>query len=142
MAKSFLKKNIIDFTKNGNFTGFNDSVIKYLLKNKGQKTFQIIDYIYPINKLSKSSYEIKDHINLSGVNPLKGPNFISLTNMYESRNGVVVCGLKEGIHLNPHEKNVLSKANINAYCYNLIPAAIFAKSLGFKIKATGIIPNF
>ncbi|GEM_PF-3325352 len=147
MAKSILKKNTkksktINFTNTGNFTGFNNSVIKHLLENKEQQTIEIIDYIYPITKLSKSSYQIKDHINLSGVNPLKGPEFISLTNIYKSRNGIVVCGLKEGIHLNSHEKNVLSKANINAYCYNLIPTAIFATFLGLKIKATGVIPNF
>ena len=136
MEKSLLT---IDFTENGNFTSFNDSVKNYLNKNKNCKTVQIVDYIYPLIKLDESSYEIKDHINLSGFNPLKGPNFISLTNIYNSRRGIIVCGLQNDVHPNIHEKKVLSKANIKAYCYNLIPLAIFTTSRGLKIKAKGII---
>ena len=136
MEKSLLT---IDFTENGNFTLFNDSVKNHILKDKFHKSIHIIDYIYPLTKLSKNSYEIKDHINLSGFNPLKGANFISLTNIYNSKKGIVVCGLPNNVHPNIHEKKVLSTANIKAYCYNLIVTAIFAASLGLKIKAKGII---
>ncbi len=136
MEKSFIK---IDFTESGNFASFNDSVKSFLQKNRTCRNVQIIDYIYPLENLKNFTYEIKDHINLSGVNPLKGPQFIPLTNIYLSRKGILVCGLKRNIHPNSHEKKILHKANIKAYCYNLVQTVIFTASLGLKIKAKGIV---
>jgi len=57
---------------------------------KGFLKFEISDDIYPLTNLTKDKYEIKDHINLSGFNPLKGPKFVSMTNLYKSRNGIIV----------------------------------------------------
>ena len=108
----------------------------FLKKNNFLK---IVDYVYPLTKLSKRKYEISDHINLSGQNPLKGPQFIALTNIYNSKNGIVVAGLKEGVEPNSHEKKILLKASVKAYCYKLIPAVILAASRGLKIKAIGIV---
>ena len=112
---------------------------KSLLKNKRGDTVELTDHIYPLTKLNKKTYEIKDHINLSGNNPLKGSKFISLTDIYNSKEGIIVCGLKKGVHPNNKEKKVLLKAGIKAYCYNLVPKVIFAASLGLKIKAIGIV---
>ena len=131
------KKFIIDFTEDGNFEEFNNSVKRFILENKHKKQILIIDCIYPITKLSKTTYTIQDHINLSGINPLAGPNFISLTKVYQSRNGIVVCGVLS--KPNQHEKKVLLKSNVKAYCFNLVPTVIFAKSLGLSINATGIV---
>lgn len=140
MGKSLLKKEaIIDFTCGGNFKTFNNNVIKYLIKNKTKKYVHILDSIYPIDKLSRSIYEIKDHVNLSGFNPLKGPRFISLTDIYASRSGITVCALKEGVYLNKKEKRILLSGKVKAYCYNLVPTVIFAASLGLKTKATGVV---
>lgn len=110
---------------------------KHLTKSK--KVVHISDYIFPIVKLTKKSYEISDHINLSGENPLKGPNFISLTNIYKSKKGIVVAGLKNGVHLNDKEKKLLTKIGVKAYCYNLVSKAILAASRGMEIKAVGIL---
>jgi len=99
----------------------------------------IIDYIYPITNLLQKKYEIKDHINLSGFNPLKGPKFVSMTNLYKSRNGIIVACLKKGVHPNNKEKIILLKAGVKAYCYNLSSKAIQAASKGLKIKAFGIL---
>lgn len=105
-----------------------------------QKSFiEITNYIYPLTKLSKNKYDISDHINLSGSNPLKGPNFISLTDIYKSKKGIVVAGLKEGVHPNNKEKKILLKAGVKAYCYNLIPAVILAASRRLKVRAIGVV---
>ena len=101
----------------------------------------IEDYIYPLTKLSKKKYEISDHINLSGYNPLKGPKFISLTDVYKDKKGIIVVGLKAGTEPNPHEKKILLKAGVKAYCYNLVPAVILAASRGMKVKAIGIVKH-
>lgn len=108
------------------------------MKTNKKKIVKITDYIYPLTKLSQKKYEIKDHINLSGDNPLKGPNFISLTNIYSSKKGIIICGLKEGTHPNKKEKKILLKAGVKAYCYNLVPKAICAAKFGLRVKAIGI----
>ena len=100
---------------------------------------EIIDYIYPLTRLSGKKYDISDHINLSGENPLKGPQFIPLADIYKSKNGIIVAGLKEGVEPNSHEKKILLKAGIKAYCYNLIPAVILAASRGLKVEAIGVV---
>ncbi len=129
----------IDFIEHSHFQGFDQTTINYITKNKNKKSIEITDYIFPLVKLTESKYQIKDHINLSGYNPLKGPQFISLTNIYNSKKGIVVVGLKEGVVPNDHEKKVLLKAGVKAYCYNLVPTVILAASLGLKIKAFGIV---
>ncbi len=108
-----------------------------LLKKKD--FVEIKDFIYPLTKLHGKKHTIADHINLSGSNPLKGPQFIALTGIYKSKNGIVIAGLKEGIEPNPHEKKILLKAGVKAYCYNLVPAVIFAASHGLKVKAIGVV---
>ncbi|MBI3590400.1 MAG: hypothetical protein HY094_03350 [Candidatus Melainabacteria bacterium] len=102
---------------------------------------KIVDYIYPLTKLSKKIFSIKDHVNLSGINPLKGPNFVSLTDTYSSKKGVIVAGLKNGVHPNDKEKKILLNVGVQAYCYNLVPTAILAASLGLQIKAIGIVKS-
>lgn len=132
-------KLVIDFTEKGNFLEFNNSVKKFLLRNKKKKSVEIIDYIYPITKLSKTKYKIKDHVNLSGINPISGPNFISLTNAYKSKDGIIVC--QAITEPTKKEKNILLKANIKAYCFNLVPTFIFAKYLGLTINVFGVVTN-
>lgn len=138
MEKGFIT---IDFTSKGKFKRYNESVKKYILKSKKTNVL-IIDYIYPLTRLKKNQYQITDHINLSGKNPLQGPQFVSLTNIYtqnKSSNKILAIGLKEGIQPNKNETRILLKAKAGAYCYNLIPTAIFAHALGFKIKAIGVV---
>lgn len=137
MEKSF----IIDFT-NKSFTEYNQKVINKLLKVKSKSQIHIIDYIYPLKKLKLKIYQIKDHINLSGYNPLIGPSFISLTNIYNCKNGIVVVALPKNIEPNKREKKVLLKSGVDAICYNLVPTAILAAALNLKIKASGILKLF
>lgn len=104
-----------------------------------KKTIRLVDNIYPLENLLGNIYEIKDHINLSGISPLKGPDFIPLSNIYLSTKGIIVCGLKEGVHPNEYEKKILLKAGVKAYCYHLVPKAIVAARAGLKIKAYGLV---
>ena len=110
---------------------------KKLLKKK--QVLEVVDYIYPLLKLKRGIHQIKDHINLSGTNPLSGPQFIPLNNIYISKEGIVVVGLKNGVDLNKKEKKILLKAGVKAYCYNLVQTVIYAASLGLKVKALGVV---
>jgi hypothetical protein len=133
---------LIDFTTNGNFECFNLSVQSFLEKNKNKKKITIIDYIYPLGKSLKSSLiEIKDHVNLTGKNPLKGALFIPLSNIYNSKNGIVVAGLENGTVPNDHEIKVLQDCDIKAYCYNLVPTVILSAFLKLNISAYGVLKN-
>ena len=114
------------------------SILNNARKKKQHLVF-IIDHIYPLAKLTKPVYEIKDHINLSGYNPLKGSCFLSLTNIYNSKKGIIVACLQSGVHPNKKETKILLKAGVKAYCYNLLSATIHAASVGSKIKAIGIV---
>jgi hypothetical protein len=62
-----------------------------------------------------------------------------MNNVYVSKSGIVVVGLKEGTVPNKHEMKVMKKAGIQAYCYNLVPKVIHAASLGMKVKACGVV---
>lgn len=139
MEKSIIAK--IDYTKSNKFKKFNKSIEKYIKKNKNKKILHIIDYIYPLKKFKSKKVRIKDHVNLSGFNPLTGPQFIALTGVYKTKEGIIVAGFKDGVHPNEKEKKVLLKQNIKAYSYNIVPTTIFASSMGLKINATGIIKN-
>ena len=131
-----MEKGIINFTKDGNFKEFNSLVKEHITK---QKFVHIFDYIYPLTKLTKNTYKIINHVNLSGYNPLCGPNFISLTNTYISETGIIVAGIRKGVKLNNKEKKILLKCGVKAYCYNLIPTVIYLASIGCKIKAFGVV---
>ena len=137
MEKGF----IIDFTSKA-FKKYDRNVINYLLKIKSESHIRIIDYIYPLKKLKGKMYPIKDHVNLSGFNPLIGPSFISLTNIYNSKRGITVVALPQDVEPNEKEKKKLINASVNAICYNLVPTVIFAASLGIKVKAVGIVQEF
>lgn len=116
-----------------------DELTKLHSKNKTCKSIKVIDFIYPVKNLNRSVFKIKDHVNLSGENPLNGANFISLSDLYHSNNGIIVLGLKKGTHPNNTEKKILLEANISAYCYNLVSVAIYAASLGIKVNALGFV---
>ena len=138
MEKGIIK-NVIDFTEKGNFMRFDTSVKNYLQKITKQKTVTIIETINPLSVLKIKSYKIRDHINLSGFNPLNGPIFIPLNNLYTTKDGILIVGLREGVHPTNKEKRILEKLGVKAYCYNLVQTAIFAASLGLKINAIGSV---
>lgn len=137
--KDLSSEEIFDFTSSGSFKRFDSKVISQLKKVKDK--ILIVDYIYPLKNINSKTVEIADHVNLSGFNPLKGAEFIPLANIYQFKNGIVIAGLKEGTHPNNIEKNVLLKCNVKAYCYNIVPTAIYATFLGLKIEALGRVKD-
>lgn len=115
---------------------------KSIVKKK-KKILVIKEHIIPLTKLTKGNYEIVDHINLSGLNPIKGQTFFQTNNIYlnspRKNKKIIVAGLKPGVKPTNKEQKVLLKTGIQAYCYNLIPKTLYAASKGKKVKATGIV---
>ena len=95
----------------------------------------------------KSPAVVKDHINLSGYNPLIGPNhpagerFPVVQNIYvfdcadkiADSQQVVIAGLKHGKSLNADDADFLHILGADCYTYNTVPTMIVAAHVKWKV---------
>src|SRR4051812_5026180 len=101
----------IDFTGTAtgfqNFAAYGEGVKKLLRNSKGPKVCVIVDQAFGF-KDKEAPYVVHDHLNLTGYNPLVGPNdpcgerFPAVNNTYITDSSVdlpkaVVAGLREGV---------------------------------------------
>jgi purine-nucleoside phosphorylase len=91
--------------------------------------------------------EITDHINLMGLNPLRGgAHFIDLTRLYEPTG---VRGLKKGVYAamagpsyeTPAEIRMLRALGADAVGMSTVPEAIAARQAGMRVTAISVITN-
>jgi len=89
---------------------------------------------------------VKSHLNLTGSNPLCGPNhpigerFPVLADVYVAPAqcellAVVAAGLKPGCNPSMQEMETIRKVGGDCWCYNLIPTAIVAAHAGLQVVA-------
>ncbi len=99
--------------------------------------------IYPLPGVELSGeYPISDHINLSGVAPRLG--FNPITELYthkHTKGAIVVACLKPGTKPTNEEASVLKANGVQAYCYGLLEAALYAAAQGIKVEAYGFVPQ-
>jgi purine-nucleoside phosphorylase len=90
---------------------------------------------------------ITDHLNLIGVNPLRGgAHFTDLTGLYETR-GLV--GLKRGVYAamagpayeTPAEIRMLRRLGADAVGMSTVPEAIAARQAGLRVVGISVITN-
>jgi purine-nucleoside phosphorylase len=90
---------------------------------------------------------ITDHLNLMGVNPLRGgAHFVDLTSVYDTSG---LGGLKRGIYAamagpsyeTPAEIRMLRRLGADAVGMSTVPEAIAARQAGMTVTAISVITN-
>lgn len=153
----------IDFTGSGSggfesFDKFDERVAKYLRDGASSKLAVIVDTAVPLSGDDESPCIVTDHINLTGDNPLVGPNdpcgtrFPVVNEIYmmpslirgpnetlpkrdyldKLRTGVV-AGLKAGVVPTAKDEELIKSLGANLCCYNLVPSMIVAAHAGMKV---------
>ena len=152
----------IDFTGEiadfDHFDSFDQKVIDLIRGEKRSDVVIIIDRGFGFAGGHIRPHIIVDHINLTGDNPLVGPNnpigqrFPVVNDIYISaadtmdqeetwamghpmgklRNGIA-AGVKSGLKLSDEELATVHTLGAGLYCYNLVPAMIVAAHAGLKV---------
>src|SRR5262249_41903397 len=100
---------------------------------------------------------VRDHLNLTGSNPLTGPNHpcgerftkvndVYITDSIPTLKPIVAAGLKAKVVPYTDEEKLLKSIGADCWCYNLVPTVLVAAHAGFKVlgillsQSTGKLP--
>ncbi len=142
---------VFDFTgKSGRsgYESFGQEVIEALRKSDETKLAVVLDTGLGFAK--PAPYLVQDHLNLSGYNPLIGPNHeigerfpvvngiyvtdVSAANLPALERGIAV-GIKPGVEPSADELARLYFLGGNFCCYNLVPTMLVAAHAGWRVLA-------
>lgn len=124
------------------YSSFSDEVMRFIRSELPAKRLVIVDYGYGLPKPVVSL--VADHLNLTGSNPLVGPNnpcgerFPRVTDVYltegaEKLPNLITAGLKPGIKPNAEEVSAIKAVGGQCWSYNLVPTMIVAAHAGLKV---------
>jgi hypothetical protein len=138
----------IDFTNSA--TGFQqcrcfDADVVHLLRSWSgpKKLLVVLDRVHGVDNASVA-FLVRDHLNLTGSNPLIGPNHpcghrftkvddVYVTDLTTSLTSVTAAGLKPDVVPSSKEAEMLKSIGADGWCYNLVPSALVAAHAGFKV---------
>jgi hypothetical protein len=146
------KAKIFDFTgASGNgssYKEFDESVAEALRQRNQNKLAVVLDYGWGFK--NNAPHLVLDHLNLSGSNPLRGPNnpvgerFPVVNGIYvtdcespalqDLKTGVA-AGLRKGQKASADELEFLYTIGAGFYCYNLVPTMLVAAHAGWRVLA-------
>lgn len=137
----------------GEITGFHRSsafgaeTIALIRNNTEKKQLIVVDTGFGLP--ASDIFLVKDHINLTGDNPLVGenpacgPRFFKMTDLYQCTDNkfptLVTAGLKAGAVPSIDEQTKLKELGIDCWSYNLVPTSIVAAHAGLQV--TGILAS-
>ncbi len=126
------------------FPEFSDDVVSLLRGTDSRDTVVVVDIGYALEKPIPQL--VVDHLNLTGYNPLVGPNnpigerFPAVTCIYITDNkllpqlpSAVAAGVKNRIVPSADEIELIKSLGADFYCYNLVPTMIVAAHAGWKV---------
>lgn len=139
---------------------FDDEIIDEIREkaSSGTEVFVLIDTGFSSNM--SEPFLVKDHLNLTGNNPLVGanneigPRFPVINDVYQWQaldvsslspldklSKKVGAGLKPGVVPSDEEIALINSLGADFYCYNLVPATIVAAHAGKKVCAVIVPPK-
>ena len=122
---------------------FNKDFVKLIRADAKQgRVVLVIDRA--IASRQQQALMVRDHINLSGDNPLLGPNdpcgqrFPIVQGIYLSEgikglSSGVVAGIKEGTKPDEEEQHILKTLGVEACSYNMVPSMLVAAHAGWQV---------
>jgi len=157
----------IDYTSKlegfNQFSKFDEKTISLIRGNADKKLVVIVDHGYELP--TSTPHVVTDHLNLTGSNPLVGPNVeggprfpvindiylkmsetfdpkktMPLNNPLSNISSGIAVGLKDGVKPSKEDMEVIRKLGGDFYCYNLVPAMLIAAHLGLKVFAL-VVPT-
>jgi purine nucleoside phosphorylase len=152
----------IDFTSSvegfNQLEKFDQATIDLIRSNKDKKMVVIIDSGHALP--DDTPHVVTDHLNLSGGNPLVGPNVeggprfpvindvyvkiidtidpkktMPLKNPLQDLPSGIAAGLVDGVVPTEKDLEAMRKMGADFYCYNLVPAMLVAAHIGLKVLA-------
>jgi hypothetical protein len=136
----------IDFTASELGLPHHDAIsaeVMRQIRSKAQgKTLLFVDRGFGLPQ--QCLHVVRDHLNLTGSNPLMGPNdpcgerFPRVTDVYVTECGqelpqVVTAGIKPGVVPNAEDVAAMKAVGADCWSYNLVPAMIVAAHAGLKV---------
>ncbi len=124
------------------YSSFGDEVVGFIRGELPAKSLLVVDYAYGLPKAEISL--VSDHLNLTGSNPLIGPNNpcgerfprvtdVYMTELFDKLPTVITAGLKQGIEPSAEEVSAIKAVGGQCWSYNLVPTMIIAAHAGLKV---------
>lgn len=125
--------------------GFGDDLVAMLRDSGAEpKVVIVVDCGYGFE--TKAPHVVRDHINLTGHNPLVGPNhpcgerFPAVNCIYITDNKLlpefpsgIAAGIKQGTVPGEEELRLIRSFGADMYCYNLVPTMIIAAHARWRV---------
>jgi len=142
---------------------FDQNIVDFIRKKERAEVVIIVDHAYGLAANHTGVHLVSDHLNLSGDNPLVGPNdpvgqrFPVVNNIYlaaadtinqeetwtlgnplsKLRSGIA-AGVRSGQRLTESELALIYKMGAHFYNWNTVPTMIAAAHAGFRVLAIAV----
>lgn len=151
VSNLFKGARLVDFT--GRVSGFEkwdgfSAKFTDLVRSDAQpKAVVIVDRVFAGR--TASAVIVRDHVNMTGNNPLVGPNHpggdrfpvvqgIYVTDCPSSISSGIAGGLKQGVVPDSDDIKLMRSFGVDFCCYNVVPAMLVAAQAGWKVLAIGL----